>query len=138
MKHFIHEWENLLDCFYYSAVVEGWYKISLHKKTLDSLCDNTIRLLQPVEFNFSKTYKLNFLTVSYYHMKKILPKIKFLYNQKLANLDYHSSSILLKMLKKLDNCLLLFELKKANIFFFLDKKLGPDVSQEIFEYIVPV
>ena len=136
MKHFIHEWENLLDCFYYATVVEGWYKIIEHKKTLDSLCNITIQLLQPVEFNFSKSYKLNFLRVSYHYMKKISPKIKLLYNQKLANLDYHSSSILLKMLRKVENCLLLFEVKKSNIFFFLDKKLSRDLSQEIFEYLV--
>lgn len=136
MKHFIHEWENLLDCFYYATVVEGWYKIIEHKKTLDSLCNITIRLLQPVEFNFSKSYKLNFLRVSYHYMKKISPKIKLLYNQKLANLDYHSSSILLEMWRKVEKCLLLFEVKKSNIFFFLDKKLSRDLTQEIFEYLV--
>ena len=51
-------------------------------------------------------------------MKKLLPKIEFLYNQKLAKLDFHSSSILLKMKRKVENCLLLFELKKSIFFFF--------------------
>ena len=36
MNHFIHEWENFINCFYYSTIVERSYKIIQHKETLDS------------------------------------------------------------------------------------------------------
>ena len=138
MKYFIYEWENLLDCFYNCRRPEGWYHLLRYKETLDSLCDVTIRFLQPVQLNSSKNYRMNFLSISYSNMKKILPRIKIVYYQKAAELDYHSSNIVLKMWRKVEKCLLLLEYKKANIFYFLDKKLGEDLHQQIFEFLVPI
>lgn len=147
-----YEWEILMDFFSKPSIfilknVQDLYSRQIIHHATDTnvlkmiflLGDTTIKLLHPYRMSkeISHEDKIQFLSLSHRYMMKIRTKIKILYYQNIQNpMEYHISNGLLQIMRFLEKCITFMNYHKSFVFLFLEKKIGEDVKNSVYDYLI--